>query len=156
MSDTLSLTTRTFNGVDFGRLAHHPIRGDYAIAVVTVTALSLLFIAINRSVFHWFICLQWLAEFWLAWISCAGCAGAWSSSIQEQLSPVWHFMVSWSLPILHVIWDRFGVGDEMAMFGDWRPWLGGMAALNALGLLAYRVAHNQAFSGLLHRGLAGG
>ncbi len=48
-------------------------------------------------------------------------------------------------PILHVIWDRFGVGDEMVMFGDWRPWLGGMAALNALGLLAYRFAHNWVF-----------
>ena len=38
------------------------------------------------------------------------------------------------------------MGDEMVMFGDWRTWLGGMATLNALGLLAYRLAHNWSFS----------
>lgn len=146
MSDTLSLTTRTFDAADFGRLAHHRIRGDYAIAVVSVTTLSLIFIAINKSVFHWFI---------LPAMACGILVGVdivrWLRGRLELFDPrtiiaglaFYGFFVA---PILHVIWDRFGVGDEMVMFGDWRPWLGGMAALNALGLLAYRAAHNQAFS----------
>ena len=53
-------------------------------------------------------------------------------SILEPSLPVWHFTDFFIAPILHVIWDRFGVANEMVMFGDWRPWLGGMAALNAL------------------------
>jgi len=145
MSDTLSLSTRTFNSVDFRRLAHHRIRGDYAIAIVCVTVLSLMFIAINRSVFHWFI---------LPAMACGILAGVdivrWLRGRLELFDPrtiiaglaFYGFFIA---PILHVIWDRFGVGDEMVVFGDWRPWLGGMAALNALGLLAYRLAHNQAF-----------
>jgi hypothetical protein len=145
MSDTFPLVTHSFE-VDFGRLAHHRVRGDYAIAVLSVTALSLLFIAINRSVFHWFI---------LPAMACGVLAGVdivrWLRGRLELFDPrtiiaglaFYGFFVA---PVLHVIWDRFGVGDEMVMFGDWRPWLGCMAALNALGLLAYRLAHNQAFS----------
>ncbi|MTJ07346.1 hypothetical protein FJR04_06405 [Anabaena sp. UHCC 0204] len=44
-------------------------------------------------------------------------------------------------PILHVSWDRW----LEAWFDyppDWRPWLGGMAILNLLGLLAYRFCRN--------------
>jgi hypothetical protein len=146
MSDTLPLLTHSFDGIDFGRLARHRVRGDYAIAVVSVTALSLLFIAINRLVFHWFI---------LPAMACGILAGVdivrWLRGRLELFDPrtiiaglaFYGFFIA---PILHVIWDRFGVGDEMVMFGDWRPWLGGMAALNALGLLVYRLAHNQAFS----------
>jgi hypothetical protein len=49
-------------------------------------------------------------------------------------------------PILHVVWDRFGVNNDLPLSGDWRPWLGAMAALNAASLLMYRLAHNYAFN----------
>jgi hypothetical protein len=49
-------------------------------------------------------------------------------------------------PILHVAWDRFGVNNDFPLWGDWRTWLGAMAALNAVSLLAYRMAHNYAFN----------
>ena len=49
-------------------------------------------------------------------------------------------------PILHVVWDRFGVNSDLALWGDWRPWLGAIAALNAMGLLVYRIAHNYIFN----------
>ena len=40
-------------------------------------------------------------------------------------------------PLLHVSWDYWL--DEVIPPRDWRPWLGGMAALNFVGLLAYRA-----------------
>jgi hypothetical protein len=49
-------------------------------------------------------------------------------------------------PILHVVWDRFGVNNDLLLWGDWRPWLGAMAALNVASLLLYRVAHNYVFN----------
>lgn len=39
-------------------------------------------------------------------------------------------------PLLHVAWDSWMV--YIIPPNDWRPWLGGMALLNALGLLLYR------------------
>jgi len=49
-------------------------------------------------------------------------------------------------PMLHVVWDRFGVNNDLLLWGDWRTWLGAMAALNAVSLLAYRIAHNYVFN----------
>jgi hypothetical protein len=40
-------------------------------------------------------------------------------------------------PLLHVSWGYWM--DEVVPPADWRPWLGGMAALNLAGLLAYRA-----------------
>jgi hypothetical protein len=47
-------------------------------------------------------------------------------------------------PLLNVAWDTFGVGD-FVLWGDMRPWLGRMAALDVFALLAYRLAHDVAF-----------
>jgi hypothetical protein len=47
-------------------------------------------------------------------------------------------------PLLHVLWDMFGVGD-LTLFGDPRPWLGVMSCLNALGLIVYRLTQRWAF-----------
>jgi hypothetical protein len=49
-------------------------------------------------------------------------------------------------PILHVVWDRYGVNDDLLLWGDWRTWLGAMAVLNATSLFTYRLAHNYAFN----------
>lgn len=43
-------------------------------------------------------------------------------------------------PLLHVYWDEWML--YMIPPPDWRDWLGGMAFLNFLGLLAYRVSRN--------------
>jgi hypothetical protein len=146
MRDTFPLVAPGFDIVSPVRVAQHRVRrGDFAIAAISVVILSSIFIAVNRSVFHWFLAPA---------MACGILAGVdivrWLRGRLELFDPrtiiaclaFYGFFVA---PILHVIWDRFGVGDEMVMFGDWRPWLGGMAALNALGLLAYRVAHNLVF-----------
>lgn len=43
-------------------------------------------------------------------------------------------------PLLHVSWDYWM--SDVAPPPDWRDWLGGMAILNAAGLLAYRFSRN--------------
>ncbi|HEY9664789.1 MAG TPA: hypothetical protein V6C65_40640, partial [Allocoleopsis sp.] len=43
-------------------------------------------------------------------------------------------------PLLHIAWDSWM--DVTAVPGDWRTWLGAMAALNLLGLLIYRLVRD--------------
>ncbi|MFB2933854.1 hypothetical protein ACE1B6_01110 [Aerosakkonemataceae cyanobacterium BLCC-F154] len=42
-------------------------------------------------------------------------------------------------PLLHVSWDMW-LGRDTIPPPDWRPWVGGMAILNFLGLLVYRLS----------------
>ena len=44
-------------------------------------------------------------------------------------------------PLLHVAWDSWMLYVEPPP--DWRPWLGGMAVVNAAGLLLYRAAREK-------------
>jgi|SRR5271156_1854230 len=147
MPNTLPVDASNFGAVRLVGVARHRTqRGDYTITVVSVAVLSLIFIACGNSTLHWFL---------LPAMACGVLAGVdivrWLRGRLELFDPrtiiaglaFYGFFVA---PILHVIWDRFGVGDEMIMSGDWRPWLGAMAVLNALGLLAYRLAQNWAFS----------
>jgi hypothetical protein len=47
-------------------------------------------------------------------------------------------------PLLHVVWDSWMTLVEPP--SDWRDWLGGMAIINAVGLVLYRVARQRAAS----------
>jgi hypothetical protein len=120
--------------------------GDYATAVVGVGTIVLLSIAWSRAVFHWFL---------LPVATCGILAGVdvvrWLRGKLDVFDPktvigclaFYGFFVA---PILHAAWDIYGVGNEMLLWGDWRPWLGAMACLNALGLIAYRCAQNWIFN----------
>jgi hypothetical protein len=44
-------------------------------------------------------------------------------------------------PILHVSWDQW-LEPWFSYPPDWRPWLGGMAIFNLLGLIVYRFSRN--------------
>jgi hypothetical protein len=46
-------------------------------------------------------------------------------------------------PLLHVMWDQWML--YITPPPDWRPWLGGMAILNCLGLLAYRSSRGPCY-----------
>ena len=117
-------------------------RGDYVLAAVSVIVSCLIFIGLDRAVAHWFL---------LPVMACGVLAGSdvigWLRGRLDLFDPktiiaclaFYGFFVA---PILHVVWGRFGVGNEMFLWGDWRTWLGTMACLNALGLLAYHWAHN--------------
>jgi hypothetical protein len=129
------------------RIAHQrPLRGDYATAAVGVSVIVLLSIACSRAVFHWFL---------LPVSACGILAGVdvvrWLRGRFDAFDPravvgslaFYGFFVA---PILHAAWDLYGVGNEMLLWGDWRPWLGAMGCLNALGLVAYHCTHNWIFN----------
>jgi hypothetical protein len=122
------------------------LRGDYAAATAAVGVIVLLSLAWSKAAFHWFL---------LPAGACGILAGVdvvrWLRGKLDVFDPrtvvgclaFYGFFVA---PILHSVWDIYGVGNEMLLWGDWRPWLGAMACLNALGLIAYRCAHNWMFN----------
>lgn len=147
MHSATSLRAENIGAVGLGRVAlRGSPRGDYAIAAVGVGILSLASTWWSESVAHWFL---------LPVMVCGILAGVdivrWLRGRLDLFDPrtviaclaFYGFFVA---PILHVIWDRFGAGYDLILFGDWRPWLGIMAALCALGLMGYRGAHNFVFS----------
>jgi hypothetical protein len=119
-------------------------RGDYAVAALFVLILTLVFLWWSESVTHWFV---------LPVMACGVLAGAdvvrWLRGRLDLFDPrtivaclaFYGFFIA---PFLNVIWDQYGIGD-MVISGDWRLWLGAMASLNALGLVAYRIADNFIF-----------
>jgi hypothetical protein len=121
-------------------------RGDYAIVAIGVGVLALLSIWWKSSVAHWFL---------IPVMVCGILAGVdvvrWLRGRLDLFDPKTiiaciAFYGLFVAPILNVAWDRFGVGYDLLLWGDWRPWLGSMAALNATGLLAYRIAHHWIFA----------
>jgi hypothetical protein len=101
---------------------------------------------ISRSVVHWFL---------IPLIACGILSGIdviqWVRGRLDLFDPkaIIGFLAFYGCfvtPILHVAWDRFGVNNDLLLGGDWRTWLGAMAALNAVSLLAYRIAHNYVFN----------
>lgn len=147
MHNAASLRANNMGTGRLGRIAHRESsRGDYAIAAIGVGVLSLASIWWSQPVAHWFL---------LPVMACGILSGVdivrWLRGRLDLFDPrtviaclaFYGFFVA---PILHVIWDRFGVGYDLLLFGDWRPWLGAMAALCALGVVAYRAAHNFVFT----------
>jgi len=121
-------------------------RGDYAIAAVGVGVLALLSMWWKSSVAHWFL---------IPVMACGVLAGVdvvrWLRGRLDLFDPrtiiaCLAFYGLFVAPILNVAWDRFGAGYDLLLWGDWRPWLGSMAMLDAAGLVAYRVAHNWVFA----------
>ena len=122
------------------------MRGDYATTAVAVSLIALFCIAWSKAVFQWFL---------LPVGVCGILAGVdvvrWLRGRLDVFDPrtvvgclaFYGFFVA---PILHAVWNIYGVGNEMLLWGDWRPWLGAMACLNALGLVAYRCSHNWIFN----------
>jgi hypothetical protein len=123
-----------------------PARGDFAIAALCVGVLTLLSLWWQGAVAHWFL---------IPVMTCGILSGVdvvrWLRGRLDLFDPktiiaclaFYGFFVA---PILHVAWDRFGAGFDLLLWGDWRPWLGMMASLNAIGLVAYRIAHNWSFA----------
>ena len=121
-------------------------RGDFAIAAACVGVLTLLSIWWKSAVAHWFL---------IPVMACGILAGVdvvrWLRGRLDLFDPrtiiaCLAFYGLFVAPILNVAWDRFGVGYDLLLFGDWRPWLGFMATLDAAGLVAYRIAHNWVFA----------
>ena len=147
MPSLLSLGATDIQVTNSEQVVHQrPARGDYTTATVGVSIIVLLPLAWNTAVFHWFL---------LPVGACGILAGVdvvrWLRGRLDVFDPrtvigclaFYGFFVA---PILHAAWDIYGVGNEMLLWGDWRPWLGAMACLNAFGLVAYRCSHNWIFN----------
>ncbi len=147
MSSTGFMTTRVTDAQSPGRVIRRSHeRGDYALTASCVGLVTLLCILRSGSVVHWFL---------LPVMACGILSGVdvirWLRGRLDIFDPravvaclaFYGFFIA---PLLHVIWDRFGVGYDLILSGDWRPWLGAMAALNAVGLILYRLLHNWVFN----------
>ena len=132
------------DAVGVTRVARRRGRQDYAIAAVSVGVLALLFMLWDKPLLHWYV---------LPVTVCGILSGVdivrWLRGRVDFFDPktliaCLTFYGFFLAPLMHVLWNTFGLGD-LILYGDWRPWLGAMACLNALGLLVYRSTHNFTF-----------
>jgi hypothetical protein len=120
--------------------------GDYVLSLICACAFALVFVIISPAVIHWFL---------IPLIICGTISGVdvirWIRGRLDLFDPkaVIGFLACYGCfvtPMLHVVWDRFGVNNDLLLGGDWRQWLGAMATLNAASLLVYRTFHNYVFN----------
>jgi len=120
-------------------------RGDYLIACSAVALVEIALMLWRPTTVHWFL-LPLGACGLLAGVDAVrylrGKLDLFDPRTVIACLAFYGFFVA---PILHVAWDRFGAGYDLILPNDWRPWLGAMAALNAAGLLGYRVAQRAMF-----------
>jgi hypothetical protein len=117
---------------------------SFSIAFLICLTISTGFLASSHQFLHWFI---------IPVIFCGTFIGAdavnWFRGRLQLFDPVGilgvlglHFF--FLAPLLHIHWDfwlRY-INDRP---DDWRPWLGGMAILNFLGILVYRHARGYSY-----------
>jgi hypothetical protein len=118
---------------------------DYFLALAFVALITLLFLLWKEALWHWFL---------FPVLVCGVLTGVdvvrWLRGDMDLFDPktiiaclaFYGFFVA---PLLNVSWNTFGVGD-LLLWGDWRPWLGAMAALTAVGLVGFRTVHNLTFA----------
>jgi hypothetical protein len=118
--------------------------GDYPIAAAFVGLICLVLIWRNKAATHWFllpvaVCGVLTGVDIVRWLR-----GRLDLFDPQTLIACLAFHGFFVAPLLHVLWDMFGVGD-LVLFGDTRQWLGLMSCLNAAGLVGYRLAHKWSF-----------
>jgi hypothetical protein len=111
-----------------------------SMAFCTLTVCGLLVGSARMA--HWFVVPVWLCGVLIGrdavdWIR--GRLGLYDPAGVIGVIGVHFFFLA---PLLHVAWDSWMPYVEPPP--DWRPWLGGMAGVNALGLLLYRAARERA------------
>jgi hypothetical protein len=118
---------------------------DYLFSGAGVLIICVAVVILDRACVHWFL-LSAAACGILAGVDVVRCIrGRLDLFDPLTLIGCLAFYGYFLAPILHVVWDQYGVGNEMFLWGDWRPWLGGIAALNACGLGLYRMAQRFAY-----------
>jgi hypothetical protein len=117
---------------------------DYLFALALAVLITALFLAWKDALWHWFL---------IPVLACGVLTGVdvlrWLRGDLDLYDPrtiiaclaFYGFFIA---PLLNVAWNTFGVGD-LLLWGDWRPWLGAMAALTAGGLVAFRIVHKLVF-----------
>jgi hypothetical protein len=128
-----------------GELRRRRATEEYALASILAVVVTLGFLIASPAVEHWFVfpvffCGVLTAVDLVRWGR--GRLDAFDPQTVIGLLGFYGFFVA---PLLHVTWDRFGAGYDFILWEDWRPWLGGMAALNAIGLILYRITSDYAY-----------
>lgn len=118
---------------------------DYFFAFLGVLLVVVAFVWASEEVRHWY----------LIPVSLCGILGGvdavrWLRGRMDIFDPqtlvgLLAFYGFFVAPMLHVVWDRFGMGYDLNIAGDNRVWLGWMAWLNAAGLLLLRLAAGASF-----------
>ena len=99
-----------------------------------------IFATISRSFMHWFILPLVLCGFlvfgeFFRWNN--GRINVFDPAALVSIAAIPFFFLN---PLLHVYWDSWM--KYIVPPPDWRPWLGGMAILNALGIVVYKISRN--------------
>ena len=132
------------------RSMHTP---SWVIALLTAAIVTLLFVASSDSFQHWFVIPVFICGV-LAGID----AVDWLRGRVQTFDPVglMGIFTTFTLffaPLLHVKWDVWMW--EVVPPPDWRDWVGRMAAINIIGLLAYLGSREffsrKVFSRVCHR-----
>ena len=113
-----------------------PFSSSGFVSVLLSTVISMGFLATSPQFAHWFI-----IPVTVCGILIGIDAVAWLFGRTDVFDPVGiigllGFHIFFLAPLLHVSWD-YWMGYVVGPV-DWRPWLGWMAALNAIGLLCYQ------------------
>jgi hypothetical protein len=110
-----------------------------SLSLCTLTVCA--FLVASAATAHWFV-----VPVWLCGVLIGRDAVDWFRNRLSLFDPAGivgligvHFF--FLAPLLHVAWDSWMLYVEPPP--DWRPWLGGMAVVNAAGLLLYRAAREK-------------
>lgn len=115
-----------------------PPTHDYLAAVIGCSAITLGFLTFVPAVCHWFVFPVWASGV----LAAVDIVQWWRT--RDRLARARYFasllgtFMLFVAPLLHVAlnnWMQYVVPPP-----DWRPWIGGMAVLNTLGLVGYRLA----------------
>lgn len=99
-----------------------------------------VFAIISRSILHWFIfplllCGVLVFDEYFKWNDKR--INVFDPSALVSIGAIPFFFLN---PLLHVYWDSWM--KYVVPPPDWRPWLGGMAILNAAGIIVYKISRN--------------
>lgn len=124
------------------RTAAHAVARDHVLGLALATAIAVLCALGNSDCQHWFLipvvgCGGLCIALLLKWLR-GGCDLLDPTAIVAMVGVHLFF----SAPLLHVLWGYETPYVESP--ADWRPWIGGMAALNFLGLLLFRLTAGSA------------
>ncbi len=116
---------------------------DYIIAFGIVVSVTVIFIALEKNVRHWFVlpamaCGLLTGPDIIRWIR--GALDAYEPKALMSFTVFYGWFVA---PLLHGYWDIFAV--DLNFTGDFRHWLGVAAALNAIGLICFQLIHRWVF-----------
>jgi hypothetical protein len=140
----MAISTRAPRPIGIAPRTLRSLTADSHVAAFIITIVVLWACLLTTdSLRHWFIipvsiCALLILPDLIDWLT--GRVDVFDPGGLVAVFGVVHFFAA---PILHVLWDRWPLYLPFQP-NDWRPWLGLMGALNAVGLLIYRFVRARA------------